>query len=234
MVHVIEYAAVVSAAVYAVGLAGRHGMDPVGTLATAMAVSFGGGTLRDLFLDRAPLFWVAHEEYVAVVFGIGLVGSVVPRAAAWLERWSTVPDALGMGLFAVAGASVARTEGAGPLVSAILGVVTGTFGGVIGDIVCNRVPSLFRPAPLYATCAFAGACVFLAAVAAGARADAAQPAAVAVAVFLRLAAVRRNWVMRPVGGGASAPAAEPAIGFPSAGRRAQNRRRYRLKRGRKS
>ena len=97
MVHVIEYAAVVSAAVYAVGLAGRHGMDPVGTLATAMAVSFGGGTLRDLFLDRAPLFWVAHEEFVAVVFVIALVGAVVPGVMARVERFGTLPDALGMG-----------------------------------------------------------------------------------------------------------------------------------------
>lgn len=34
--------------------------------------------------------------------------------------------------------------------------MTGTFGGVMGDIVCNRVPSLFRHAPMYATGSFAG------------------------------------------------------------------------------
>ena len=214
MVPLIEYAAVVSAAIYAVGLAARHGMDPVGTLATAFAVSFGGGTLRDLFLDRHPLFWVANERYVAVVLAIGLAGCLAPRAAFRLERWITVPDALGLGLFAVAGTAVARAQGAGPVVSALLGVVTGTFGGVIGDVICNRVPSLFRPAPLYATCAFAGAWCYLGAVAAGADPAAAQPAAVAAVVALRLIAVRRDWVMRPVGG--AAIACEPDAHGPDA------------------
>ena len=115
----------------------------------------------------------------------------------------------------------------------MLGVVTGTFGGVIGDVICNRVPSLFRPAPLYATCAFAGAAVYLAAVAAGVRGDAAQPAAVAVAVFLRLVAVRRQWVMRPVGGEASAPPDAPAADLPPARKPKRRGRRSRLTRARK-
>ena len=204
MVQVIEYAAVVFAAVYAVGLAGRHGMDPVGTLATAVMVSFGGGTVRDLLLDRHPLFWIEREHYVAVVLGIALLGILAPRRVLWLERWGTVPDALGLGLFAVAGTVIAQKEGAGPLVSALLGVVTGTFGGVIGDVICNRVPSLFRPAPLYATCAFVGAWCWLIPVRLGADPQLVQPFAVAAVVLLRLTAVRRDWVMQPVAGGAAA------------------------------
>ncbi|MEM9701837.1 MAG: trimeric intracellular cation channel family protein [Planctomycetota bacterium] len=199
MVQLIEYAAVVSSAIYAVGLAGRHGMDPVGTLSTAMIVSFGGGTLRDLFLARRPLFWIEQEEYVVVVLTIAAVGAFFPKLAARSERWLTVPDALGLGLFAVSGTAIARQEGAGPLVSSLLGVVTGTFGGVIGDVVCNRVPSLFRPAPLYATCAFVGAWCLLIPVWAGADSRAVQPFAVAAVVTLRLIAVRRDWTMKPVG-----------------------------------
>lgn len=184
-------------------------MDPVGTLATAMIVSFGGGTLRDLFLDRHPLFWIEREEYVAVVLGIAAVGVLLPRWAERSERWLTAPDALGLGLFAVSGTAIARQEGAGPLVSALLGVVTGTFGGVIGDVVCNRVPSLFRPAPLYATCAFVGAWCLLIPVRLGADPRAVQPFAVAATVLLRLIAVRRGWSMKPIGGAAPVPDDDP-------------------------
>ncbi|QDT15570.1 trimeric intracellular cation channel family protein [Alienimonas californiensis] len=208
MVQIIEYAAVVSAAIYAVGLASRHGMDAVGTLALAVIVSFGGGTLRDLLLDRHPLFWIARERYVVVVAFIVTIGVLAPRRVARLEGWLRVPDALGLGTFAITGVVIARQEGAGPLVSALLGVVTGTFGGVMGEVVCNRVPSLFKPStPLYASCAFVGAWCFLIPVQLGADPRAVQPFAVAAIVVLRLIAVRRQWKLKPVGDSV-APTAE--------------------------
>ena len=54
----IEFLAVIVAAIYGVLLASRKGMDVIGVFAVAFAVAFGGGTLRDLFLDRTPLFWI--------------------------------------------------------------------------------------------------------------------------------------------------------------------------------
>ena len=211
MVQIIEYAAVVSSAAFAVGLASRHGMDAVGVLALAIIVSFGGGTLRDLLLDRHPLFWIANERYVIVVATIVALGVLAPRPIARLEGWLRVPDALGLGTFAITGVVIARQEGAGPLVSALLGVVTGTFGGVMGEVICNRVPSLFKPStPLYASCAFFGGWCFLIPVELGADPRAVQPFAVAAIVALRLIAVRRDWKLKPVGGADAATEADDA------------------------
>ncbi|NNJ26603.1 trimeric intracellular cation channel family protein [Alienimonas chondri] len=213
MVQIIEYAAVIAAAIYAVGLARRHGMDPVGTLAMAIIVSFGGGTLRDLLLDRHPLFWIEREQYVAVVAGITALSVLAPERVARLEGWLMLPDALGLGLFAITGVVIAQREGAGPLVSSLMGVVTGTFGGVIGEVICNRVPSLFSSTtPLYASCAFAGAWCYLIPVWVGASPQAVQPFAVAVVVTLRLIAVRRDWRLKPVGGPDDAASAADLIG----------------------
>lgn len=161
MIEVIQFSAVVSAALFGVILATRHRMDVVGVVTVSFAVSFGGGTLRDLFLDRSPLFWIHDERFAIMAFGIAIVGSLIPRWVLKLRRYLHVPDAVGMGLFTITGASFAMDEGTSMFIAAILGTVTGTFGGVIGDVICNKVPSMFRTSPLCATCAFAGSWCFL-------------------------------------------------------------------------
>lgn len=189
MLEAIEFAAVVSSAIYGVLRAARKGLDVVGIASLAFAVAFGGGTLRDLFLDRHPLFWITNAHYPMIVFGIAVVGSIVPALAVRLERLLDIPDALGLGLFSVVGAGYAMEAETGLFVASILGVVTGTFGGVIGDIICNEIPSLFRPSPLYATCSFAGAWTFLLSSQWNASAGVAVAAGLTVTVVLRLAAI---------------------------------------------
>jgi uncharacterized membrane protein YeiH len=157
LLSVIELLAVIATAVYGILLAVRKEMDVVGLF----TVSFGGGTLRDLFLDRQPLFWIAHPHLPLVVLVLAILGSVLPRVLNKLERFLLLPDALGMGLFTVAGTQYALDAGSPWFICALMGAITGTFGGVIGDMLCNDIPSLFRPAPLNATCSFAGAGVYV-------------------------------------------------------------------------
>jgi uncharacterized membrane protein YeiH len=123
--------------------------------------AFGGGTLRDLFLDRHPLFWIEHDHYTLIVFALAIATSLIRRIPKPVERLLHLPDALGLGLFSVVGVGYALEAGTGAFVAVLLGTITGTFGGVIGDVVCNEVPSLFRTSPLYATCSFVGCWVYL-------------------------------------------------------------------------
>jgi uncharacterized membrane protein YeiH len=190
MIETIEFSAVVASAIFGVLLAARKEMDAVGIITVAMAVAFGGGTLRDLFLDRHPLFWIANEHYTVIVFAIALTGSLVPRVLSRLERYLALPDALGMGLFAMVGAGYALDAGTSLFLAAVLGTVTGTFGSVIGDVLCNEIPSLFRPAPLCATCAFAGTWVYLLLRESGLNEDLAVMAGVVFTALFRLAALR--------------------------------------------
>jgi uncharacterized membrane protein YeiH len=157
----IELLAVIAAATFGVLLARRKGMDFVGVFSVACATAFGGGTLRDLFLDRHPLFWIQHEHYPLIVFGLAVVTSLVRKIPQVVERALYVPDALGLGLFSVVGTGYALESGTSWFIACLLGTITGTFGGVIGDVICNELPSLFRSAPLYATCSFVGCWVYL-------------------------------------------------------------------------
>jgi uncharacterized membrane protein YeiH len=192
MIETIEFSAVVASAIFGVLLAARKEMDAVGIITVALAVAFGGGTLRDLFLDRTPLFWIAKQHYTVIVFSIALAGSLFPRALIRMERYLAIPDALGMGLFAVVGTSYSLDAGTSYFLAAILGTVTGTFGSVIGDVLCNEIPSLFRPAPLCATCAFTGAWLYLLCRGIGVDGDLALMAGVAAIAAFRLAALRWN------------------------------------------
>jgi uncharacterized membrane protein YeiH len=157
MQTVIEFLAVISGAMFGVLLARRKQMDFVGVLSVALLTAFGGGTLRDVLLDRHPLFWIRHHHYPVVVFWVAAVASLFPRIPRRLQKWLDIPDAFGMAMFSAVGTDIALQNGTSSFVAVLFGVMTGTFGGVMGDIVCNEVPSLFRPStPLYGTCAFAG------------------------------------------------------------------------------
>ena len=106
-----------------------------------------------------------------------------------------VPDALGLGLFSVVGTIAAIESGTSLFIASLLGAVTGTFGGVIGDVICNRVPSLFRTAPLFATCSFVGSWVFILLDHFPETSTFAAPVAITVIVAFRLAAIRYRWCL---------------------------------------
>tara|TARA_R110002096_G_scaffold1357_5_gene7146 strand:- start:1297 stop:1911 length:615 start_codon:yes stop_codon:yes gene_type:complete len=190
---IIEYLAVVVSAIYGVLLAARKGMDVVGVFAVAVAVAFGGGTLRDLFLDRSPLFWIGNPHYLIIVFCIAVFSGLILRFIGRIKPLLVIPDALGMALFTLTGTGYAIEAGTTAFVAAILGAITGTFGGVIGDVICNEEPSLFKPSPFNATCSFAGAWIYLGALQVGVPGTYALISGIAVIVLFRLAAVRWNW-----------------------------------------
>ncbi|MDB0068006.1 TRIC cation channel family protein [Akkermansiaceae bacterium] len=188
----LEFIAVAVSATYGILLAARQGMDFVGVFAVAFVAAFGGGTLRDLFLDRVPLFWVANPHYILVVLALTLASGFIVRLLPRIKPLLPFPDAIGMALFTVVGTQIAIDEGTTWYLAALFGVITGTFGGVLAEIVCNEIPTLFKPAPLCATCNLTGALLYLG----GLEIGIAQPILLAVAIIVmvvfRLSALRWN------------------------------------------
>ncbi len=161
MLSLIEFIAVVASCLFGILQARRFGMDFLGVFTVAFATAFGGGTLRDILLDRQPLFWIQNEHYLIVVFAITLVTCFIPKMPARIRQMLVIPDALGLALFSIVGTEYAIIAGTGWFTAVMFGVITGCFGGVISDVFCNQVPTLFRSAPLFATVSFAGGWVYL-------------------------------------------------------------------------
>jgi uncharacterized membrane protein YeiH len=181
----------VGVAVFAVsgGLtAARKQLDLVGFLFVGAVTGIGGGTLRDLLLDRGPVFWVQQPFYlwvtsVAAVLTFFVAPHVERRYAALL--WA---DAVGLAVFCVLGAQTALSVGAGATVAVLMGTMTATFGGLIRDVVCTETPLILRK-EIYATAAAAGAAVLVALEAVGAPAPVGAALGMAVAFATRAIAL---------------------------------------------
>jgi uncharacterized membrane protein YeiH len=136
----------------------RQRLDIVGVCVCGFLAAFGGGTLRDLLIDRRPFFWVEHQSVLIGVLTLCVLSATVlkPRHVEWTHRSLQLPDALGLGLFCATGVHLSWTAGQPALVAILMGTITGAFGGVLRDLVCNEIPALFRDHRPYAVCAFAG------------------------------------------------------------------------------
>jgi len=163
LIRLIEVIAILVGAFSGFIEARRKRMDLVGVFTVAFITAFGGGTLRDILLDKRPLFWVAHEEYAILIFVLALIAVPLIKRLRQIvsERLIVVADAVGLGLFAIAGVAEAQRAGMPLFISSMMGVITGIFGGVLRDIVCNEVPMVLRDGKPYAVCAFIGCWMYL-------------------------------------------------------------------------
>ena len=191
----IEVAATVAFALSGILEATRRRMDIVGVFSVAFASAFGGGTLRDLLLDRRPLFWVQNPEYIWLVLAMALAAPLILRAMRHqrVDRVMEGADALGLGLFAISGASLSMVAGMPAVVSVLMGAITAVCGGVLRDVLCNEIPKVFHDHVPYTLCAFIGGAVFLALHVQGIAPTVSTGAGIAVTSGLRLLAVARGW-----------------------------------------
>lgn len=170
--------------------AARKEMDLFGVLVLAFLTAVGGGTLRDLILD-APVFWLKDTLSLGLSAAGGLVAFHLwkPIDAFRPLRWA---DAAGLALFSVAGAAKAAGLGHSFVIVLIMGTMTASAGGLLRDVVANRVPLLLLPGELYATAALLGAGVYGALHFNGAGEGLAFAAGMAAAFSLRAAALAFN------------------------------------------
>lgn len=175
--------------------AARRGMDAVGICVVTGLAAFGGGTLRDVLLERRPFFWVeqAHWLWLLLALCVAAMALLRHRHLVLTERAMQWPDALGLGLFAANGTQVALQADMPAIVAVLMGVMTAAFGGVLRDIACNQVPAAFSDHRPYAVCAFAGAWVVVGTHALGWPPVATVVAGALSATTLRLLALWRDW-----------------------------------------
>lgn len=165
----------------------RKRLDIVGLCVVMGLAAFGGGTLRDVLLDRRPFFWVEHSVWLWVLIVAGSCAILFLRSSRFdfTERAIQWPDALGLGLFTASGTELALAQGLPDIVAVLMGVVSATFGGMLRDVVCNEVPTVLRDRRPYAVCAFAGGWVYVLAIALGGTAGIAFALATAAATGSR-------------------------------------------------
>lgn len=164
LVHLlIEILATLAFALSGLLEAARKKLDAVGVVVVAGLAAFGGGTMRDILLDRRPFFWMQHASWLWALLALCVLAMLFLRARHFevTERAMLWPDAIGLGLFSASGTRIALDMQMPAIVAVLMGVITAIFGGVLRDIVCNEIPSAFRDHRPYAICAFVGTWVLV-------------------------------------------------------------------------
>ncbi len=161
MQYLLEHSGTAVAAISG-ALAGRgKQVDLFGVVVLALVTALGGGTLRDVILDARPIFWVADSSFVSTAAGCSLVVFFVARFHALPGRILLLADAAALALFTVIGVEKSLNAGVAPVVAVAMGVMTGTAGGMIRDVLTGEIPLVFRrQIYLYATASLCGAMTF--------------------------------------------------------------------------
>jgi len=169
--------------------AGRKRLDLLGVFVLASVTAIGGGTIRDLLLDRQPV-WLTDATYLGVI----VVAVAITFA---YVRWRRPPlasllvaDALGLALFSVAGAQIAENAGLPAVAVVVLGTVTGVGGGVIRDVLSAEIPFVLRRGNLYASTVILGVAAYLALESVGVARQTASLTGIALIAAVRFAAIR--------------------------------------------
>jgi len=189
LLYLLDLAGVAVFAASGVLAARGRDLDLLGIVVVSAITAVGGGTLRDLLLDRHPIFWITDVWYLIVITAAALLTVAYVRVRPPPGATFLVADALGLALFALSGAQVAQAAGCPPLIVVVMGTMTGVTGGVLRDVLTAQVPLILRR-EIYATAAIAGVTAYLVLQVLGLAHAPAFGIGMGVVVALRLLAIR--------------------------------------------
>jgi uncharacterized membrane protein YeiH len=192
LLALLDFAAVLVFALTGALVASRAQLDIVGFAFMAALTGLGGGTLRDLLLDRTPI-WIVQPVYLMIACAAAVVVFFTAhrfesryRAILWL-------DAVALGVAVAAGAGIASDMAQPAIIVTVMGIATGCAGGLMRDVVANELPLVLKQGELYVTCALAGSLALLGTIALGLSGNAAAVACVLVTAGLRAGSLALGW-----------------------------------------
>lgn len=174
-------------------VASRKEMDLIGFGLMATLTGIGGGTFRDLLLDR-PVFWIVEQSYLGVCLGIALLVFFFAHKIQRRYTFLLWGDAIGLAAFGVMGAQIALSSGNSALVSIVLGTITATFGGLARDIVSGETPLWLKP-EVYITAALLSAGSYVGLISIGLTPVFAAFIAILSGFLLRAGGILRGWTL---------------------------------------
>jgi uncharacterized membrane protein YeiH len=189
LLYFLDLAGVAIFAASGVLAARDRDLDLLGVIVVAAITAIGGGTLRDLLLNRHPIFWITDTWYLIIIVLSALLTVVYVRIWPPPRVTILVADALGLALFALSGAQLAEAAGCTPLIVVLMGTMTGVTGGVLRDIITAQIPLILRR-EIYATAAIVGVAGYLALQTLGIPRSPAFWSGVFIVAVLRLLAIR--------------------------------------------
>ncbi|MFY0255677.1 trimeric intracellular cation channel family protein [Chitinophaga sp. 30R24] len=192
-IQVLELLGTFAFAVSGATAAINKSYDVIGLLSLAFITAIGGGTVRDLLIGATPVAWMTDGISNTAIIAAAIIAAMFFSYVKKLTRLLSTFDAIGLGLFTITGIDKGLAAGLPLPICVALGVITGTFGGLLRDVICGEQPILFTR-EIYAAASLAGGILYVVADRYyGASGDIAQSISIAVIVVIRLVSLRHNW-----------------------------------------
>lgn len=187
-INFVDYAGTFAFAISGIRLASAKNFDWFGAYVIGFVTAIGGGTTRDLLLGVTP-FWMLQPSYL-IITGLALIGVIFfSKKLVRLNNTFFIFDAIGLGLFVVVGIDRSISAGFPPWVAIVMGMITGSVGGIIRDILINEVPLIFRK-DIYALACVLGGLVYFLCVRLKMPGELTQALAALSVIFMRVIAVK--------------------------------------------
>lgn len=135
-------------------------LDLFGIFIIAFVTAIGGGTIRDILIGNTPVTWMENIVYIYLIGVVTILAIIFRNKLNYLKKSLFLFDTIGLGVFTITGVETGIQNDLDPIISVALGAMTGTFGGVIRDILCNEIPVIFRK-EIYATACLIGALAYI-------------------------------------------------------------------------
>lgn len=158
--HIIDILGTFAFAVSGAFSAMEKELDPFGILIIAFATAIGGGTLRDILLGNLPVSWLHNDVTIILIFCSALAAMFFGSFIKQLTTALFLFDALGLGLFTIIGLELGLKYGFSASICISLGTITACFGGVIRDVLLNKVPLIFQKEIYALACILGGAAYY--------------------------------------------------------------------------
>ncbi len=156
---IIEFLGMISFVMSGAFAAMQKRLDPLGVLIVAFVTTIGGGTIRDLLLD-IPAFWMHDLWYIYMILVVTIIAIIFKSIEKNFQVPLSIFDSFGLGLYTIVGIQKGLNAGLNPVICVTLGTITGCFGGILRDILLNRIPLIFRK-EIYASACIVGGSIFL-------------------------------------------------------------------------
>lgn len=190
--QVITYTGVFVFAVTGVLKARTKRFDIFGASVLAFVTAYGGGTIRDLLIGIKPVNWVNDNVAIVIVLTSTVTTFFFKMNASIIKKLIFLVDAFGIGLFTIVGIQVALLSGISSGYALVMGIITATFGGLIADVLCNKVPSILKPGELYATACLIGGSIYLLMLKYNFQSDISMMIGVLITASIRVYAIRQK------------------------------------------
>lgn len=192
LLYILDMIGVIACAIAGTLLAQHKGFDFAGCILVSMVNAIGGGALRDMALDRHPLFWMTDLNYLTIITVTSLILQIFFHLYHKIDNALKLFDAIGLAAFSVIGFQVALSQDMSALIAIMMGVWTAIIGGLLRDIICNEIPLLLQR-EIYITASVVGSVMYLLLEHWGVKAELNEFIMLGVIFVVRMLALRFDW-----------------------------------------